>query len=116
MNKYETLWIKIKYNFELDYIKKFIKPVLLHNSSTGELTSNDELKLVTFHRKQLRRVICKRYPDKISNAKLYEKCKTCPIILQITELRLQRFEHILRLDQNTPAYTSTLYYFSTSSV
>ena len=61
-------------------------------------------------------MICKRYPDKISNAKLYEKCKTCPIIQQITELRLQRFEHILRLDQNTPAYTSTLYYFSASSV
>ena len=28
------------------------------------LTANDELKLDTFHRKQLRRVIGKRYPDK----------------------------------------------------
>ena len=39
-----------------------------------------------------------------------------PISLQITELRWQKFGHILRLDQNTPAYTSMLYYFSTSSV
>ena len=61
-------------------------------------------------------MIRKRYPDKISNAKLYEKCKTYPISLQITELRWQKFGHILRLDQNTPAYTSMLYYFSTSSV
>ena len=61
-------------------------------------------------------MIGKIYPDKISNAKLYEKCKTYPISLQITELRWQKFGHILRLDQNTPAYTSMLYYFSTSSV
>ena len=61
-------------------------------------------------------MIRKRYLDKISNAKLYEKCKTYPISLQITELRWQKFGHILRLDQNTPAYTSMLYYFSTSSV
>ena len=61
-------------------------------------------------------MIAKRYPDKISNAKLYERCKTYPISQQITELRWQKFGHILRLDQNTPAYTSMLYYFSTSSV
>ena len=80
------------------------------------LTANDELKLDTFHKKQLRWVIGKRYPDKISNAKLYEKGKTYPISLQITALRWQKLGHILRLDQNTPVYTSMLYYFSTSSV
>ena len=34
--------------------------------------------------------------------------------LQITELKWQKFGHILRLDQNTPTCTSMLYYFSTS--
>ena len=48
-----------------------MKPVLLYNSSTWGLTANDELKLDIFHGKQLRRVIGKRYPYKISNAKLY---------------------------------------------
>ena len=61
-------------------------------------------------------MIGKRYPDKILNAKLNEKCKTYPISLQITALRRQNFGHILRLDQNTPAYTSMLLYFSMSSV
>ena len=103
-------------HLQIELYKKLIKPVLLYNSSTWGLTANDELKLDTFHRKQLRRVIGKRYPDKISNAKLYEKCKTCPISLQITELRWQKFGHILRLDKDTPAYTSMLYYFSASSV
>ena len=119
MNKYESLWIKKEHlneHLRIELYKKLIKPALLYNSSTWGLTANDELKLDTFHRKQLRRVIGKRYPDKISNAKLYERCKTYPISLQITELRWQKFGHILRLDQNTPAYTSMLYYFSTSSV
>ena len=119
MNKYVTLWIKKEHlneHLRIELYKKLIKPVLLYNSSTWGLTANDELKLDTFHRKQLRRVIGKRYPDKILNAKLNEKCKTYPISLQITALRRQNFGHILRLDQNTPAYTSMLFYFSMSSV
>ena len=119
MNKYETLWITKEHlnkHLRIELYKKLIKPVLLYNSSTWGLTANDELKLDTFHRKQLRRKIDKRCPNKISNAKLYEKCKTCPISLQITELRWQKVGHILRLDQNTTAYTSMLYYFSTSLV
>ena len=119
MNKYETLWITKEHlnkHLRIELYKKLIKLVLLYNSSTWGLTANDELKLDTFHKKQLRRVIGKRYLDKISNAKLYEKCKTYLISLQITEMRWQKFRHILILDQNTPAYTSMLYYFSTSSV
>ena len=98
MNKYETLWIKkekLNENLRIELYDKLIKPVLLYNSSTWGLTANGELKLDTFHRKQLRRVIGKRYSDKISNKKLYEKCKTYPISLHITELRWQKFGHIL---------------------
>ena len=100
MNKYETSWIKKERLNELLRIKlskKLTKPVLLCNSSTQGLTANDELKLDTFHWKQLRQVIGKRYPDKISNAKLNKKCKAYPISLQITELRWQKIRHILRL-------------------
>ena len=120
MNKYETLWVKKEHLNEylrIELYEKLIKPVLLYNSSTWGLTVNDELKLDdTFHRKQLRQVISKQYPNKISNARLYEKCKTYLISLQITELRWQKFGHILRLDRDTPACTSMLYYFSASSV
>ena len=52
----------------------------------------------------------------MSNMKLYEKCKAYPISIQIIELSWQKFGHILRLHQNTPAYKSMLYYFSTSAV
>ena len=60
MNKYETLWIKKEHLHEhlrIELYKKLIKPVLLYNSTTWGLTANDELKLDTFHRKQLRRVM-----------------------------------------------------------
>ena len=73
MNKYETFWIKkehVNEHLQLELYEKLIKPVLLYNSSTWGLTANDERKLDTFYRKQLRRVIGKRYSDKISNAKL----------------------------------------------
>ena len=73
MNKYETFWIKkehVNEHLQLEQYEKLIKPVLLYNSSTWGLTANDERKLDTFYRKQLRRVIGKRYSDKISNAKL----------------------------------------------
>ena len=71
-------------HLRIEVYKKLIKPVLLYNNSTQVLTANDEFKLDTFHRKQLRRVIDKRYPDEISSAKVYEKCKTYLISLQIT--------------------------------
>ena len=67
MDKCETLWIKKKHlneHLRIELYKKLIKPVLLYNSSTWGLTANDELKLDTFHRKQLRRMIGKRYPTK----------------------------------------------------
>ena len=78
MNKYETLRIKKEHlneHLRIELYKKLIKSVLLYNSSIWGLTANDELKLDTVHRKQLRQVIGKRYPDKISNAKLCEDVK-----------------------------------------
>ena len=117
MNIYEILCIKIEQlNKQLwnELYKKLIKPVFLYNSWTWRLTENDELKFDTVQKKQLRWLIGKRYPNDISNAKLYENCKTYPISLKITELISQKFGNILRSYQNTPAYTSMLYYSSTS--
>ena len=114
MDKYETLWIKKKHlneHLRIELYKKLIKLVLLYNSSTWGLTANDELKLDTFHRKQLRRMIGKRYPTKYPMPNYMKNVKH-RISLQITQLRWQKFGHILRLDQNTPSYTSILYYFS----
>ena len=114
MNLYETLWIKIEQlnkQLQNELYEKLIKPVFLYNSSTSRLAENDELKLDTVYKKQLRRVTGKRYPNEISNAELYENRKTYPISLQITELISQKFGNVLRLYQNTPSYTSVILLF-----
>ena len=65
INKYEIkkkLWIKEEHlneQLRIELYKKLIKPFLPYNSPTWGLTAIDELKLDTFHRKQLRRVIGK---------------------------------------------------------
>ena len=114
MNRYEKTWIRntpLNQSVRLDTYNIVVKPVLLYNCSTWGLTVGDEDKLDAFHRKQLRRVLGKRYPDKISNKNLYETVKSKPISIEIAKQRWQLFGHILRLDIDVPAYQSMLYYF-----
>ena len=115
MNKFEKIWIrnnKIREEIRIDLYKKFIVPILLYNCETWGMTKQDQEKLNTFHRKQLRRVIGKKYPDRISNNKLYERCKCSPITIDIAKRRWQKFGHILRLNENVPANEAMRYYFS----
>ena len=82
MNKYEKTWIRntpLNQSVRINVYNTVVKPVLLYNCSTWGLTVGDEDKLDAFHRKQLRRVLGKRYPDKISNKNLYETSKSKPI-------------------------------------
>ena len=88
-----------------------VKSVLLYNSSTWGLTKDDENKLDSFHRKQLRQVLGVYYPHKISNKKLYEVTNTRPISIDITKARWKMFGHALRMDQKTPARKAMNYYF-----
>ena len=68
----------------------------------------------TFHWKQLRRVIVKQYPDRISNKKLYEKFKCKPITIEIAKWRWQKFAHILKLNENVPTNEVIIYHFTHS--
>ncbi len=63
------------------------------------------------HRKHLRAIIT---DFKISNIKLYERCKEQPISLSFIIInKLKIFGHILRLPEQTPARQSMVYYFET---
>lgn len=119
MNDYEKLWLKrnhINEKLRIDLYNTFIKPILLYNCATWGVSKNDEEKLDAFHRKQLRRVIGKKYPDKISNLNLYKRCNSSPISLEIINYRWQKFGHILRLNKEVPAYQAMLYYFEYSDL
>ena len=45
-----------------------------------------------------------KYPNIISNVRLYEKMKEIPWSKKIRTRRLKWTGHLLRLDENTPAY------------
>ena len=68
------------------------------------------------HRKHLRRVVGIRWPERISNDKLYSICNTQPLSEKITRLRWKLFGHVLRLDLKTPAQVAMDYYCSSKPV
>ncbi|XP_033111247.1 uncharacterized protein LOC117112288 [Anneissia japonica] len=84
MNKKTALWNRKEKNrlkTRPRLYNSLVKPVLLYNSNTWALTKDDELKLNTFHRKQLRKIIGLKYPHRISNKHLYDRCTARPLSL-----------------------------------
>ena len=66
-----------------------------------------------FHRKQLRKVLNIKYPVKITNSSLYNKCEEHPLSIYILENRWRLFGHILRRNIEIPANKSMNSYFAT---
>jgi len=71
------------------------------------LTNAEESKFDAFHRKQLRRVL-----GIISNKKAYKKTGEEPVSLTAKKDRWSLFGHILRRDQQIPAYKAMAYHFN----
>ena len=88
-----------------------MKSVLLYNCETWGVSKDDQRKLNSFHRRQLRKVIGIQWPHKISNNKLYKITGTKPLSITITERRWKLLGHILRLPADCPARKATRYYF-----
>ena len=88
-----------------------MKSVLLYNCETWGVSKDDQRKLNSFHRRQLRKVIGIQWPHKISNNKLYKITGTKPLSITITERRWKLLGHILRLPANCPAKKAIRYYF-----
>ena len=78
-------------------------PVMLYNGACAALTKPDKKVIDACHRKHLRAVIGIRWPNKISNEKLYGTCKVRPLSIRLAEMRWKMLGHILRLDRDTPA-------------
>jgi len=69
-------------------------------------------RLDAFHRKQLRSVVQVRYPQVITNADLYARCKAEKISTTIMRARWRLFGHILRSPENIPACAAMESYFA----
>ena len=95
--KLNKIWIgksKVSLKRRLHLYNSLVKPVLLYNCETWGLSKSEAEKLDSFHRKQLRRVLNILYPNRISNQKLYNRCETNEIRLEILKRRWTFFGHV----------------------
>ena len=93
----QNIWIKgdkVKRKTKIKLYRTLVKLVLIYNCSTWALTKTEEEKLNAFHRQQLRKILNIKYPVKITNSSLYEKCNECPLSITLLENRWRLFGHI----------------------
>ncbi|GFS05213.1 endonuclease-reverse transcriptase [Elysia marginata] len=90
-------------NTKLKIYKALVKSVLTYNCGTWAPTQSQEERLNAFHRKKLKKVLNIKYPVKITNSSLYNKCNERPLSIFIHESRWRLFGHILRRDSQIPA-------------
>ena len=117
MNRLNNIWFRkdhISEQLRLKLYRTLVKPVLLYNSSTWEMTQKETKDLNAFHRQQLRKLIGKKYPNKISNQNLYKRCDERPISIDILTGRWRLFGHVLRRFDETPAVQTMKFYFEES--
>jgi len=73
--------------------------------------------LEAFHRRQLRSIVGLTWPNhKVTNKYLYKRCNAEPLRKEIAKSRWRLFGHVLRLDEECPARTAMMWYFSDPSV
>ena len=112
--KNDAIWKnnwKTKLTTRIRLYETLVKSVLLYNCGTWGVSKDDQRKLNSFHRRQLRKVIGIHWPHKISTSKLYKVTGTKPLSITKTESRWKLLGHILRLPANCPARKTMRYYF-----
>ena len=118
LSKMNKIWKNKKYvtlKKRLKLYDSLVKSILLYNSSTWGLTTQDEKRLNSFHRRQLRSVLGIKWPQKIRNKKIYEKTNTKPLSVEIAERRWKLLGHVLRMDKDTPARKAMKFFFEERS-
>ena len=109
--KLQNIWIngdKVKRKKKIKLYRMLVKSVLSYNCGIWALTKTEEEKLNAFHRQQLRKILNIKYPVKITNSSLYEKCNGCPLSITLLESRWRLFGHN---NSEVPANKSMKSYF-----
>ena len=116
--KLQNIWIKgdkVKRKTKIKLYRTLVKSVLTYNCGTWALTKTEEEKLNAFHRQQLRKILNSKYPVKITNLSLYEKCNEFPLSVTLLESRWRLFEHILRRNSEIANKSMRSYFISHGS-
>ncbi len=117
MNELQAIWIRkdnIHLSKRIALYKQFVKPCIVYNCGTWAMQKADAESLDAFHRQQLWRVLGIRWPNHISNKKVYRRTGEYLISLFVLKQRWQLFGHILRSYPMPTANQAMKFYFEPS--
>ena len=93
----------------INVYEAMVVSVMMYNCSSWAATKDTLKKLDVCHRKHLRKIINVKWPQTISNDKLYEICNTKCLSERVRLARWKMLGHILRSPDNTPAALSLVH-------
>ena len=94
---------KISIEVKIRLLGSHIESIFLYNSELWTVTKATENTIDTFQRNIMRKILNIKWPDKISNADLYNLTKTKEWSKKVKKRRLQWFGHLIRLPEDAPA-------------
>ena len=109
---YSKVWLqgrKIPLKRKLLLYDAQVVSVLVYNCGCWSAPKNIMSKLDTCHRRHLRRICNIHWPGVITNKEFYRRCDTIPITERVKQARWKFLGHVLRMDENTPAFLSLRY-------
>ena len=111
-NNFKNVWMKgrkISLSRRLNVYDAQVVSIILYNSGCWAAPEHVMNKLDTCHRKHLRSMLNIRWPNRISNEKLYSLTKVKPLTVRVEEARWKLFGHILRSSETTPASMALMF-------
>ena len=111
--KFEKIWLKksqICLDRKLKIYEAQVVSVILYNCNSWSAPQQCFDKLDATHRRHLRAILNIQWPTGIiKNKDLYKRCNTIPLSCRVTTSRWKMLGHILRGDENSPAYLSLVF-------
>ena len=110
-SNFSKIWMQKQISCEckLHLYDALVVSVLLYNSNSWSLTKKEVQKIDVLHRNHLRKILKIFWPKIISNESLYAVTNQIPLSSRINKSRWSMLGHVLRLPENSPAFTSMVF-------
>ena len=108
-SNFKDVWLqgkKIGLSKLIKVYEAMVTSVMMYNCSSWAAPLNILKKLDVCHRYHLRQILKVKWPQTISNEKLYETCNSKPLSERVRIARWKMFGHILRSPEDSPAALS----------
>ncbi|KAI8507720.1 hypothetical protein Bbelb_151000 [Branchiostoma belcheri] len=101
-SRLQTIWKLKQYSLttKIRLYNSNVKSVLLYGSESWRMTKTDMRKINSFQNSCLRKICNVFWPNKISNAELYNRTGCRKLTTEITGRRLKWLGHVLRMPDN----------------